>query len=174
MHNFLLLTMLRGECRFPFALLRARGRVGRPLTVLTLSRRPPFATRGTKVPIHHAKYSENKKNVASPTLYYYRFRTTVATWWTRQESATRPCLWYKKIRTSTPTYVKLCDFREADLYICIYIYISVLRILWTRTALIPRWLSARGNNNARSNYLQNQIKICRNYRLARITCNLKL
>jgi len=110
--------MLRGERRFPL-----RPRKGRPpFYVLTLSRRPPFPTRAQKSRPRHAKYSKNKKT-SRLLISYYRFRTTVAIWWTRQESATHPYLRYKKIRTSTPTCVKLRVIfaRQTYIYI-IYLY----------------------------------------------------
>lgn len=161
MHNFPLLTMPRGECRSFRAPLRPR-KGGPPFYVFfaIASNRPSRHVR--KGADHRMKYSKNKKNVASLILHYYRFRTRAATWWTmrtRQESATCPYLWYKKIRTSTPTCVKLRVIFERQTYIYIYIYnISVLRFLWTHTDLVPWRLFASGNNNARFYYCEIKLK----------------
>jgi len=51
--------MLRGERRFPSALLRARERVGRPFTCLRYRVDRPF--RHVRKGADHAKYSKNKK-----------------------------------------------------------------------------------------------------------------
>jgi len=146
-HNFPLLTMLRGERRFPFALLRTRGRVFRPFMCLRchIVRPSRHVRKGID---HHAKYSKNKKRRVSysPLLSVpHDGGELVDCANATRESAIRSYLWYKKFRTSTPTCVKWRVIFARQTYVY---NIFVLRILWTRMNLVARRLSARGSDNS--------------------------
>lgn len=149
MHNFPLLTMLRGvNVDFLSRSFAPEEGSAAPFTCLRYrADRPSRHVR--KEADHHAKYSKNiyiyiyKKNVVS--LTYYRFRTTVVICWTtrtRQESA-RHALTYGIKRF------------ELVHHVLNYVWSSLgIRILCTRTDLVPRRLSTRGNKNVRSSYCE--------------------